>query len=70
MQTNDSLLNEWLEISLLRDLTEYKQMTDVQLDYRAIDLMSSVHQWSGRPVFNPRSNHTKNLKNGTWCHLA
>ena len=29
----------------------------------------SVHQWSGRPGFNPRSSHTKDLKNGTWCLL-
>ena len=31
---------------------------------------SSVHQWPGRPGFNPRSSHTKDSKNGTWCHLA
>ena len=24
-----------------------------------------VHQWSGRPGFNPRSGHTKDFKNGT-----
>ena len=30
----------------------------------------SVHQWSGRQGFNPRSNQTKDSKNGTWCHLA
>ena len=29
-----------------------------------------VHQWCGSPEFNPRSSHTKNSKNGTWCHLA
>ena len=30
--------------------------------YDAIGLMSSVHQGSGRPGFNPRSSHTKDLK--------
>ena len=35
-----------------------------------IGLMSSVHKWSGRPVFNLRSSHTKYSKNGTWCRLA
>ena len=24
----------------------------------------SVHQWSGRPGFSPRSSHTKDSKNG------
>ena len=34
-------------------------------------LMSkNVCQQSGRPGFNPRSSHTKDSKNGTWCHLA
>ena len=32
---------------------------------RLIGLVGSVHQWSGRPGFNPRSNHTKDFKNGT-----
>ena len=26
---------------------------------------SSVRQWPGRSGFNPRSSHTKDLKNGT-----
>ena len=30
----------------------------------------SVHQWSGRPGFNPRSRHTKDFKNGTLYLLA
>ena len=30
----------------------------------------SVCQWPGRPEFNPRLSHTKDSKNGTWCHLA
>ena len=30
----------------------------------------SVRQWPGRPGFNPRSSHIKDLKNGTWCLLA
>ena len=30
----------------------------------------SVRQWSGRPGFNPRSDHTKDFKNGTWYLLA
>ena len=30
----------------------------------------SVRQWSGRPRLNPRSSHTKDSKNGTWCRLA
>ena len=30
----------------------------------------SVRQWPGRPGFNPRSSHTKDSKNGTWCLLA
>ena len=30
----------------------------------------SVCQWSGRAEFNPRSSHTKDSKNGTWCRLA
>ena len=29
-----------------------------------------VRQWSRRPTFNPRSNHTKDSKNGTWCDLV
>ena len=29
-----------------------------------------VRQWSGRPGFSPRSSHTKDSKNGTWCLLA
>ena len=29
----------------------------------------SVRQWPGRPGFNPRSSHTKDSKNGTWCPL-
>ena len=29
-----------------------------------------VHQWPGRPGFDPRSSHTKDSKNGTWCLLA
>ena len=32
--------------------------------------LSSVHQWPGRSGFNPRSSHTKDLKNGTWYLLA
>ena len=31
---------------------------------------SGVRQWSGRPGFNPRPSHTKDLKNDTWFHLA
>ena len=27
-------------------------------------------KWPGRPGFNPRSSHTKDSKNGTWCLLA
>ena len=38
--------------------------------YKAISLMSSVHQWSGRPVLSPRSNHTKDSKNSNWYHVA
>ena len=30
----------------------------------------SVRQWPWRPGFNPRSSHTKDSKNGTWCLLA
>ena len=30
----------------------------------------SVRKWSGRHGFNPRSRHTKNSKNCTWCNLA
>ena len=33
-------------------------------------LWLSVRQWSGRQGFNPRSHHTKDFKNGTWCLLA
>ena len=29
--------------------------------------LSLIHHWSGRPAFNPRSCHTKDFKNGTWC---
>ena len=29
-----------------------------------------VHQWSGIPGFNPRSSHTKDSKDGTWCLLS
>ena len=29
-----------------------------------------VRQLPGRPGFNPRSSHTKDSKNGTWCLLA
>ena len=29
-----------------------------------------VCQLSGKEGFNPRSSHTKDLKNGTWCRLA
>ena len=32
---------------------------------RAIGLMSSVRQWSGRPGFNPELSHGKDSKNGT-----
>ena len=28
------------------------------------------HQWLGNPQFNPRSSHTKDSKNDTWCLLA
>ena len=30
----------------------------------------TVHQWSGRTEFYPRSSHTKDSKNDTWCCLA
>ena len=30
----------------------------------------SVCQWSRRPGFSPRSSHTKDSKNGTWCRPA
>ena len=30
----------------------------------------SVHQWPGRPGFNPKSSHAKDVKNGTWFRLA
>ena len=30
----------------------------------------SVRQWSGRQGFDPRSSHTKDSKNGTYCCLA
>ena len=30
----------------------------------------SVCQLSRRPGFNSRLSHTKDYKNGTWCHLA
>ena len=29
-----------------------------------------VCQWSRRPGFNPRLSHTKDSKNGTWCHFV
>ena len=32
---------------------------------RQIYLLMSVHQWSGRPGFNPTSCHTKDFKNST-----
>ena len=34
------------------------------------DMNPSVCQWTGRLGFNSRSSHTKDSKNGTWCHLA
>ena len=33
-------------------------------------LLYSLHQGSGRPGFNPKSSHTKDLKNGTWYLFA
>ena len=33
-------------------------------------LMDRPRQWPGRPGFNPKSNHIKSSKNGTWCHLC
>ena len=33
-------------------------------------ILVTVCQWSGRPGFNPRLHHTKNIKNGTWYLLA
>ena len=43
----------------------------IQSQTRAIGLMSRVFANSlGDLGFNPRSSHTKDSKNGTWCHLA
>ena len=36
--------------------------------YQAIGLMSRV--FANGPGFNPRSSHSKDSKNDTWCHLA
>ena len=32
-------------------------------------VMGALCQLPGRPGFNPRSSHTKDFKNGTWCLL-
>ena len=37
--------------------------------YRCTGIIVNIRQWSGRSGFNPRSSHTKDLKNGTWCRL-
>ena len=34
-------------------------------DHETIDILNIFRQWSGRPVFNPWSLHTKDFKNGT-----
>ena len=38
------------------------QIMNEVLIHWPIGLMSSVHQWSGKPEFNPRSSHTKDLE--------
>ena len=43
---------------------------DLMPTYVAFNRIQSVYQWSGRPGFNLRSSHTKDLKNGTCCPLA
>ena len=47
-------------------LTKNKNLYSLQYVFSAhCSIGLSVHQWSGRPGFNPRSRHTKNFKNGT-----
>ena len=47
-----------------------KKTNKIRYPYQLIGLVVSVCQWPGRPGFNPKLSHTKNLKNGTWCQLA
>ena len=42
-----------------------KASRSITFIFGLISLGSSIHQWSGRPGFNPRSSHTKDLINGT-----
>ena len=42
----------------------------IELFNHLLYLTLSVCQWPGRPGFNPRSSHSKDSKNGTWCYLA
>ena len=47
----------------------YIQTKDTRILFLQTRVNNFCH-WSGRLGFNPRSNHTKDSKNSTWCHLA
>ena len=59
-------ITPWDRNKFIMDLPNLKEFFFVSIVYIYIYIYS-VHQWSGRPRFNPRSRHTKY---GTWCCLA
>ena len=54
-----------MEINLTEGKNENMKKHGIQRMSLFIFSGYSVHQWSWRPVFNPRSRHTKGFKNGT-----
>ena len=69
--SNISLLKTDSRLTVIASqlITELKPLVVVVHDI-FLTLYNGFRQWPGRLGFNPRSSHTKDSKNGTWCLLA
>ena len=65
------LFTNFKGLKLLIFLTAYNLiMGYLIMNYWTLTKWIGLRQRAERPGFNPRSNHTKDPKNGTWCLLA
>ena len=69
MFVNKTIILE-INIAKLSFIEQGFVKTSMQIIQTIYYLFLRVRQWSGRPGFNPKSSHTNDSKNGTWCFLA
>ena len=60
----------WLYIYIYIERERERHTHTWLIDFNSISTCIGFCQWSERIGFNPRLSHTKDSKNGTWCHLA